>query len=47
MEVFRTSFRFNNEIYSEFKEYCKRERISQVGLIEKLIKRFLHEQKNL
>ena len=45
-KIFRTSFQFNYELYARFKKYCKDERISQVGLIERLIKQFLEDKKN-
>ena len=45
-KIFRTSFQFNYELFTRFKKYCKDERISQVGLIERLIKKFLEDEKN-
>ena len=45
-KIFRTSFQFNYELYERFKKHCKDERISQVGLIERLIKQFLEDKKN-
>ena len=42
----RTSFNFDYDVYNEFREYCKEERVSQVGIIEKLIKKFLEDKKD-
>jgi len=33
----RASFRFNEEIFHDFKELCKKEGFSQVKLLEKLM----------